>query len=170
MLPAPYRIQHRQPPIRCAEIHPSADLEAHCPHSLSAAQSARDLLHACTPARLLQQPVLLHGKHHLDLWCTVVRGPRTRPTRGVKLFSAAPQTTNVTQSLSRALSHLRRDKLTHSLFAQRAPRSLPRILPPPPPPQTSSRAPGQIVRRSNQASSTHHKSTPPEPSAPDLPK
>jgi len=124
----------------------------------------------CTPARLLQQPVLLHGKHHLDLWCTVVRGPCTRPTRGVKLFSAAPQTTNVTQSLSRALSHLRRDKLTHSLFAQRAPRSLPRILPPLPPTSNQLARPGQIVRRSNQASSTHHKSTPPEPSAPDLPK
>jgi hypothetical protein len=50
MLPAPYRIQLRRPPIRCAEMHPSADLEAHV-HTASQPHSQPDRLH------LLQQPV-----------------------------------------------------------------------------------------------------------------
>ena len=73
MLPAPYRIQLRRPPIRCAEMHPSADLEAHV-HTASQPHSQPDT--ACTPARLhacSSNRLLLHGKHHL--WCTVVRGP-----------------------------------------------------------------------------------------------
>jgi hypothetical protein len=154
MLPAPYRIQLRRPPIRCAEMHPSADLEAHTVHTASQPHSQPDRLHACTPARLLQHPVA-PARQTPPL---VHRGPCSR---GVKLFSAAPQTINVTQSLSRALSHLRLDKLTPSLFAQRAPRSLPRILPPPssppllPPTSNQLARPGQIVRRSNHASSTH---------------
>ena len=168
MLPAPYRIQLRRPPIRCAEMHPSADLEAHV-HTASQPHSQPDT--ACTPAPATGCSCTANTTFGAP-W-SVDHDPCSR---GVKLFSAAPQTINVTESLSRALSLIFDfDKLTPSLFAQRAPRSLPRILLLPQP-QTSSRAlaksfADQIKPQAHASSDT---TTPqvhtPKSSAPDLPK
>jgi hypothetical protein len=114
-------------------------------HSLTAAQSAKDRLHACTSARPHACSCTVNTIW--TLWCTVYRVPRTRVREVLNCFSLRPkQSTSHNPGPEPSLIF----DVIHSPSSPPTSNSLPR-----------SRAPAKIVRRSNQASSTHHKSTPP---------